>query len=109
MVINTYLIEACRQDPQHSPLIGLVISSWCQFFAPLSFPEILDLCLRVTKLGNSSVTYQVGVFKQGSDELAAVGGYTHVFVDRESRKSTPMNRETRDGLGTLLVSDESKL
>ncbi|GAW06732.1 thioesterase family protein [Lentinula edodes] len=53
---NTYLIESCGQNPQESLSIGLVVSSWCQFFAPLSFPDILDLCLRVKKLGDSSVT-----------------------------------------------------
>ncbi|KIK66344.1 hypothetical protein GYMLUDRAFT_157762 [Collybiopsis luxurians FD-317 M1] len=108
-IVNTYLIESCGQNPQQSPLIGLVISSWCQFFAPLSFPEVLDLCLRVTKLGSSSVTYEIGVFKKKSETPAAVGGYTHVFVDRESRKSTPMHRATRDGLGALLVVESGKL
>ncbi|KAJ4480866.1 thioesterase thiol ester dehydrase-isomerase [Lentinula aciculospora] len=108
-VVNTYLIECCGQNPQASPLIGLVVSSWCQFFAPLSFPDILDLCLRVKRLGSSSVTYEIGVFKQGSNSPAAVGGYTHVFVDRESRKGSAMLFATRNGLRALLMSNASKL
>ncbi|KAJ3762532.1 HotDog domain-containing protein [Lentinula raphanica] len=108
-VVNTYLIEACGQKPQESPSIGLVVSSWCQFFAPLSFPDILDLCLRVTKLGSSSVTYEIGVFNQGSDFPAAVGGYTHVFVDNQSRRSVPMSPQIRSGLEALSVSVSGKL
>ncbi|ESK91784.1 thioesterase family protein [Moniliophthora roreri MCA 2997] len=105
-IINTYLIESCGQNPRTSPLIGLVISSWCQFFAPFSFPEVLDLGLRVTKLGKTSVTYEVAIFKAGQDNPSAVGGYTHVFVDRERRKSTEMAEGTRAGLRKILVEGE---
>ncbi|KAJ7637644.1 thioesterase, partial [Mycena polygramma] len=103
-IVNTYLIENCGLDPATSPLIGLVISSFCEFFAPLSFPQVVDLGLRVNKLGNSSVTYEVGVFAQGQDEPAAVGGYTHVFVERVARNSAPMATGTRAGLTKLLVN-----
>ncbi|KAF8808183.1 hypothetical protein BYT27DRAFT_7190312 [Phlegmacium glaucopus] len=101
-IVNTYLIERCGLDPKSSPLIGLVVSSHCQFFAPLSFPQVLDLGLRVNKLGSSSVSYEVGVFEEGKDAPAAVGGYTHVFVDSNSRKSTSLAVETKTGLGNLI-------
>ncbi|KAJ7674188.1 thioesterase thiol ester dehydrase-isomerase [Mycena rosella] len=101
-VVNTYLMEKCGLDPATSPLIGLVVSSFCEFFAPLSFPQVLDLGLRVNKLGTSSVTYEVGVFAQGQGAPAAVGGYTHVFVERAERKSAPIAPETREGLTKLL-------
>ncbi|KAF7330490.1 Thioesterase/thiol ester dehydrase-isomerase [Mycena venus] len=106
-IVNTYLMERCRLDPPTSQLIGLVISSFCEFFAPLSFPQVVDLGLRVNKLGNSSVTYEVGVFAEGRDEPAAVGGYTHVFVKRVERKSAPMASEMREGLSKLLSNSPS--
>ncbi|CAA7264884.1 unnamed protein product [Cyclocybe aegerita] len=109
-VVNTYLIEHCGQDPATSPLIGLVVSSHCQFFAPLAFPQVLDLGLRVNKLGSSSVSYEVGVFAQGEGSVAAVGGYTHVFVDSKSRKSTPMAETVKVGLAKLLKpSDKNEV
>lgn len=46
--------------------------------------------------------YEIGVFEGGKDHPAAVGGYTHVFVESESRKSTAIGQDTRDGLGKLL-------
>uniref|UniRef100_A0A8H7YA20 Thioesterase domain-containing protein n=1 Tax=Psilocybe cubensis TaxID=181762 RepID=A0A8H7YA20_PSICU len=107
--VNTYLIEKCGLNPTASPLIGLVISSYCNFFSPLSFPQVLDLGLRVNKLGNSSVSYEVGVFEEGKDAPAAVGGYTHVFVGSVSRKSSPMAEETKDGLAKLLKSVDKKV
>ncbi|KDQ49268.1 hypothetical protein JAAARDRAFT_42995 [Jaapia argillacea MUCL 33604] len=105
-IINVYLIDHCGQVPHSSPLIGLVISSHCHFFQPLSYPQVLDLGLRVNKLGSSSVAYEVGVFEQGKITPAAVGGYTHVFVDSQSRKSTQMGEEIRKGLQRLLIQPE---
>lgn len=71
---------------------------------------MLDLGLRVSKLGSSSVTYEVGVFKEGEDAPNAVGGYTHVFVERQSRRSTPMAVGAHEGLTKLLAArDEDKL
>lgn len=64
---------------------------------------MLDLGLRVNKLGNSSVSYEVGVFEQGKDNPAAVGGYTHVFVGSVSRKSTAMAPQTKEGLKKLYI------
>ena len=68
-VVNSYLITHCGQDPTKSERIGLVVSSRASFFAPLSFPEVLELGLRVVALGRSSVTYEVGVWKEGAEKV----------------------------------------
>lgn len=106
-IVNAYLIAHCELSPQTSGSIGLVVSSHCQFFFPLSFPEVLDLGLRVNHLGKSSVTYEVGIFREGSTEPAAVGGYTHVFVDAVGRKSSQIGERTREGLQRLFVPSGS--
>jgi len=68
---------------------------------------MLDLGLTVSKLGKSSATYEVGVFEQGENSPVAVGGYTHVFVDRNTRKSSLMPKEIRSGLQKLWGSSPS--
>ena len=101
-IVNAYLIEHAGLSPSTSPQIGLVVSSYAHFFSPLSFPDVLDLGLRVARLGASSVSYEVAVFARGADAPSVVGGYTHVFVDRVSRKSAPIAPDTRAGLTKLL-------
>ncbi|TCD65262.1 hypothetical protein EIP91_002926 [Steccherinum ochraceum] len=108
-IVNSYLITNCALEPAKSKRIGLVVSSHCQFYSPLSFPMVLDLGLRVNHLGSSSVTYEVGVFEEGKDTPGAVGGYTHVFVESASRKSAKMDDAVRTGLSKLVVEDRSKL
>lgn len=104
-VVNAYLIAHCGLSPQKqtSDVIGLVVSSHCQFFSPLSFPDVLDVGLRVNHIGKSSVAYEVGVFREGGAKPAAVGGYTHVFVNSMSRKACQIGDQTREGLLRLVV------
>ena len=64
----------------------------------------MELGLRVNKLGKSSVVYEVGVFKEGTEAVSAVGGYTHVFVHNTSRKSAAIDSDARVGLEKLLVA-----
>lgn len=96
----------CSLHPPSSPLIGLVVHSHCDYLAPVGFPAVVDLGLRVGKLGKSSVTYEIGVFEEGIDEVRAVGEFVHVFVDRETRKprSDGMTDGMRNGLGSLLAA-----
>ena len=68
--------------------------------------------MRVNKLGRSSVAYEVGVFVEGGGkEVVAVGGFTHVFVERESRRPAEMGieGEMRSGLERVLVGEGGKL
>lgn len=72
---------------------------------------MLDLGLQVSKLGKSSATYEVGVFERGKENVRAVGGYTHVFVDKDLKRPAPdgMSSETRNGLEKLLLPGKPKI
>lgn len=103
-IVNTYLIRHCALHPPTSPLIGLVVHSHCDYMSPLAFPALVDLGLRVTKLGKSSVEYEIGVFERGVEGVKAVGAFVHVFVESGSRKvrGEGMGEVMREGLGRLL-------
>jgi acyl-CoA thioester hydrolase len=101
-IINLYLIREGGLDI-HGPVIGLIVASSCQFQAPLTYPDELVGGLRVTKLGTSSVTYEVAVAKAGADAAAATASLTHVFVDRTTRRPTPIPEPLRAALARLAV------
>jgi len=110
-VVNTYLINHCKLHPPTSTQVGLVVHSHCDYLAPTSFPALVDLALRVNKLGKSSVTYEIGVFERGTEEPKAVGEFIHVFVERESMRpgTAGMNENTRVGLAAIAADEKSKL
>ena len=107
-IINAYLIGHCDLYPPTSPQVGLVVHSNIDYFGSVGFPSMLDLGLRVNNLGRSSVTYEVGVFERGKEDVRAVGGYTHVFVERETNRpaANGMPSEYRRGLQKISMIDE---
>ncbi|MBT8141323.1 MAG: acyl-CoA thioesterase [Gammaproteobacteria bacterium] len=99
---NKYLIDKCELDIQNSDTVGFVVASSCEYHAPIAYPDKLAVGVRVGKLGNSSVTYAIGIFKQNSDQAVAHGNFTHVFVDRASGQSTPIPENIRNALIAIL-------
>lgn len=100
---NHYLIHEAGLDIQTSPVIGLVVASQCSYHAPVAYPERLRAGVRVDRLGNKSVTYGIGIFREGDDTAVANGTFTHVFVDRASRKSVTIPDATRLALERIAV------
>ncbi|HEX5683168.1 MAG TPA: thioesterase family protein [Ideonella sp.] len=101
--VNGYLIEADALQIETSPVIGLVIETRCNYFAPLAFPQAVEAGLRVAHVGRSSVRYEVGLF--GADEplTAAAGHFIHVYVDRATRRPTPLPPALLAALAPLKV------
>jgi len=88
--VNRYLIEAGVLDIHAGEVIGLVIETHCNYFAPLAFPRNVEAAIRVAHIGKSSVRYEIGLFEEGQVESAACGHFVHVYVDRESRRPVPL-------------------
>jgi len=106
-VINRWLIGAGGLDPAASDVIGLCVESQCRYLAPAAYPDDLLAGLRVTKIGRSSVRYEIGIFRSSADsrdELLALGYFVHVFVDRAGRRPTPIPDRIRTALERLLVA-----
>lgn len=103
---NALLIQHAGFDPKQSSMIGLVVNSNCQFNQELSYPEVIEVGVAIERIGRSSLTYDLAIFKQGQTEAAAQGNFVHVFVERETRKSTSIPLEMRDALAQFLSADK---
>lgn len=100
-VVNGYLIEQGALDIHAGEVIGLVIETQCNYFAPLAFPDIVHAGLRVAHMGRSSVRYEVGLFGESGEQTAASGHFVHVYVDRQTRRPVPLPDALRSVLETL--------
>ena len=100
---NALLIQKTGFDIHQSQSIGLVVDSACSFFQELSFPEIIQVGVAIGKIGNTSLRYELAIFKQGQDQSSAQGHFVHVFVDRKTRKTVPISESTREVLEKFLL------
>jgi acyl-CoA thioester hydrolase len=100
--INQYLIAEGGLDITNGKVIAFAAESQCQYLQALAFPEVLEVGMRVGKLGNSSVRYELAIFKQGETLAAAAGYFVHIFVDRETRRPVTMPARIRTALARLI-------
>jgi acyl-CoA thioester hydrolase len=101
--INAWLIREGGLDIERGDIIGLCVESHCEYKAALTFPETIEVGLRVGHLGKSSVRYELAIFREGGDEVTAEGHFVHVFVERETRRPVPIPPRLRDALERLRV------
>jgi acyl-CoA thioester hydrolase len=100
--VNLNLVEQGFIDFQESKVVGLVVDNHCQFFSSITFPDDVFVGIAVEKLGNSSVTYCLGIFKNDEPNLCALGRFTHVYVDRRNQRPTTIPAEIRISLSKLI-------
>ena len=103
--IAHYLIEG-GLDPWRSETIGFCVESSCRFHKATRFPDRITAGLRVARLGRSSVTYAIGIFRNDDDETAASGHFVHVFVDRETERPAPIPEPLRGALERIVVEGD---
>jgi len=99
--VNCFLIEEAGLDIHAGGVIGLVVETGCNYFAALAYPETVEAGVRVARLGNSSVTYEIGLFRAGEDAPAAQGHFVHVYVDRGTRRPVALPAEMRAALEAI--------
>ena len=100
--VNAWLMEATGGDTRLGSAIGVVAETGCRFLKEISFPDLLCVGLRLEKLGNSSVVYQLAVFRGEDDDPSAVGRFVHVYIDRQTRRPVTVPQAIRIAIVSLV-------
>ncbi|WP_232299940.1 acyl-CoA thioesterase [Colwellia sp. MT41] len=108
-IANNYLIEHAGFDIQTSPIIGYIVSSACNYYTSIAFPDKIFGAFRVNRIGNSSVEYGVAIFKQGQESACAYGTMTHVFIDRVTEKPAKIEGVLKAAFEQALISSNDPL
>ena len=101
-VVNEYLIAQGGLDIANSTVIGLMVETHCNYFAPVAYPDKIRAGLRVSRLGTSSVTYEIGIFRNDETTASAQGHAVHVFVDRATNKPVALPEQLKTALQKLV-------
>jgi acyl-CoA thioester hydrolase len=102
--VNQNLVQNGHLHFESSSIVGLVVNNQCQFFDSITFPDVVHVGISIEKIGNSSVTYRLGIFKNDAQTLAALGIYTHVYVNRDTHQPTPIPDDLRAFFTSMLIS-----
>lgn len=101
--VNKWLIKNKLVDIKNGQNIGLIVQSGCNYFSSFEYPENINAGIRVTKIGKSSVRYEVGLFKEKEELSSADGFFIHVYVDRKTNKPIALNYDFKNALDTIFV------
>ena len=99
--VNRFLIDRGVLDIHQDDIVGFVVETSCSYFSSISFPDLIHVGVRVAKLGNSSVRYELALFRNDEALPSAAGHFVHVYVDRRSNKSVPIPQQVREVLASL--------
>ena len=102
--INQLLIDHGLLDFEAGDHVFLVASSGCHYFSEVAYPDKLEIGLAISRLGNSAVTYDLGLFKKGADHTAAIGFFVHVHVTRDSYRPVPIPPQYRDVFKPFVIT-----
>ena len=101
--VNKWLIKNKLIDIKNGQNIGLIVQSGCNYFSSFEYPENINAGIRVTKIGKTSVRYEVGLFKEKEELSSADGFFIHVYVDRKTNKPIALNYDFKNALDTIFV------
>jgi acyl-CoA thioester hydrolase len=100
--VNRYLIDTGALDLRNGGVLGLVVETACGYFKEIAFPDRIFAGLRVTRIGRTSVRFEVALFCEDEELAAAQGHFVHVYVDRATRRPTELPEKMKESLAALV-------
>ena len=64
----------------------------------------MDVGIRLGRIGNSSLRYELAIFIPASETPAAVGHFVHVYVDAATRRSVSLAESQKAAVADLLAA-----
>jgi len=79
------------------------VENGCQYHDAVRYPDHLQCGLHISRIGNSSVRYELGIFKTGSETVSATGFIVDVFVDAQTERPVSVPDEFRQAMESLVT------
>ena len=68
------------------------VKTLVEYKAPIYFDEIIDVCLKVQKIGTSSLTFYIEVHPNKEDNMRVSGEVVWVNTNQETHSSAPLSK-----------------
>ena len=80
-------------------------ASSIEYLAPARFDDLIEVFIRVARIGRTSVTYEMAAYLVETDELMVSSDQTLVLVDLGERKALPIPDLFRERIRSLEGDD----
>ena len=102
-MVNTTLRDwGCIQTAEGA-FRFLVAETGCRYFAEMCYPDMITVGLRIGHLGNSSVRYDLGLFRNDETAASALGFLVHVKISTQTRRPAPISAGLRARMEGVLA------
>jgi acyl-CoA thioester hydrolase len=94
------MLESAMTDDQF-----VMRASSVEYFAPARFDDLIEIFIRLRRIGRTSATYECAAFRVGDDVLMVTAEQTLVLVDLEERRARPIPDWYRHRIGAFEGAD----
>jgi acyl-CoA thioester hydrolase len=106
--INAWLVGVAGLDPLGGQAIGVCVASGCEYRQSIAYPDDMEVGLSAARIGRTSVTWALGIFRHSDGAPLAAGTFTHVFVEADTRRPTPIPPPLRELIDEQLLADSPR-
>ena len=75
-----------------------IVKSVIEYKAPLLFDQEIDVGVRVARIGNSSLTFELAIFLKGEDRALVTGEVVWVYTDQKTHRPVPITQSIRESI-----------
>ncbi len=101
-VIGKMLFGIEGLNLKHGKTIFVTAETGCSYYEEISFPDEVTAGLKIKRLGNSSVQYDIGLFKNENNTISARGHFVHVLINTSNGKSLTIPSDIKKALEKFL-------
>ena len=105
-VVTNWQLDQKIFDTSGTDTRFLVVESGCKYYSEAGYPDLIHAGLRIGHIGNSSWSYEVGLFRNKDPLSFAEGFFSQVQIDAKSGKPKILSDEFRGRLKKLLLTSE---
>ncbi len=73
-------------------------ASTVEYLAPARFDDLIEVFIRMNRIGRTSATYECAAYRVDDDVLMVTATQTLVFIDLEERRALPIPAWYRDAI-----------
>jgi acyl-CoA thioester hydrolase len=95
-------LKLLQVDGRHEPVMR---ASEIEYVAPARFDDLLEVFVRLARIGRTSATYEFAAYRVDDDVLMVTARQTLVLVDLEERRATPIPDSFKEAVGAFEGAD----